>query len=112
MRQPLILLEVFPGQLMSRIVFLNRYFPPDRSATSQILGDVAYHLAASGHEVSVIASQQLYDQPRRGSRRTKSSMACRFTAFPPRDLAGQTLLAGRWIMPPTTSPPGGCFYRT
>lgn len=48
---------------MMRLVFLNRYFSPDHSATSQILSDVAFHLAATGKEVHVITSQQLYDNP-------------------------------------------------
>jgi colanic acid biosynthesis glycosyl transferase WcaI len=48
---------------MARLIFINRYFFPDHSATSQILSDLTFHLAASGHEVHVIASKQLYDQP-------------------------------------------------
>jgi glycosyltransferase involved in cell wall biosynthesis len=47
---------------MSRIIFLNRYFPPDQSATSQLVGDLAYYLAAAGYDVSVVTSQQLYDK--------------------------------------------------
>lgn len=46
-----------------KIVLLNRYFFPDHSATSQLLSDVAFHLASTGHEVHVITSQQLYDSP-------------------------------------------------
>jgi colanic acid biosynthesis glycosyl transferase WcaI len=46
---------------MKRLIFLNRYCFPDHSATSQILSDLARHLAASGREVHVITSQQLYD---------------------------------------------------
>ena len=46
---------------MRRLIFLNRFFLPDHSATSQLLGDLATHLAASGREVHVITSQQLYD---------------------------------------------------
>lgn len=46
-----------------KIVFLNRYFFPDRSATSQLLSDVALHLAKAGHEVHVICSRQLYESP-------------------------------------------------
>jgi hypothetical protein len=42
-----------------KIVFLNRYFFPDHSATSQLLSDVAFHLAEAGHEVHVICSRQL-----------------------------------------------------
>jgi glycosyltransferase involved in cell wall biosynthesis len=48
---------------MKRIIFLNRFFFPDHSATSQILGDLAFHLARSGHEIHVVTSRQRYDQP-------------------------------------------------
>jgi colanic acid biosynthesis glycosyl transferase WcaI len=51
---------------MKRLFFLNRYFHPDHSATSQLLSDLAFHLAASGRQVHVITSQQRYDDP--GSR--------------------------------------------
>jgi len=46
-----------------KIVFLNRYFFPDHSATSQLLSDVAFHLAKAGHEVHVICSRQRYESP-------------------------------------------------
>ncbi len=46
-----------------KIVFLNRYFFPDHSASSQLLSDVAFHLAEAGHEVQVICSRQLYESP-------------------------------------------------
>lgn len=46
---------------MPRIIFLNRFFHPDHSATSQILSDLAFHLAATGRDVHVIASRQRYD---------------------------------------------------
>jgi len=48
---------------MARIIFLNRYFYPDHSATSQILSDLAFHLAAAGQDIHVITSQQIYDDP-------------------------------------------------
>jgi glycosyltransferase involved in cell wall biosynthesis len=48
---------------MKRIIFVNRYFPPDHSATSQLLGDLAFHLVESGREVSVVTSRQRYDEP-------------------------------------------------
>jgi colanic acid biosynthesis glycosyl transferase WcaI len=48
---------------MKRLIFLNRFFFPDHSATSQILSDLAFHLAASGKEVHVITSRQQYDDP-------------------------------------------------
>jgi glycosyltransferase involved in cell wall biosynthesis len=49
---------------MNRLFFINRYFFPDHSATSQILTQLAFHLAESGHDVHVITSRQLYDDPR------------------------------------------------
>jgi colanic acid biosynthesis glycosyl transferase WcaI len=49
---------------MARIIFVNRYFFPDHSATSQILSDLTFHLAATGHDVQVITSRQLYDDSR------------------------------------------------
>jgi glycosyltransferase involved in cell wall biosynthesis len=45
---------------MARIIFLNRYFYPDHSATSQILSDLAFHLAEAGHAIHVVTSRQLY----------------------------------------------------
>lgn len=46
-----------------KLIFLNRYFFPDYSATSQMLTDLAFHLAEVGHEVHVICSRQLYESP-------------------------------------------------
>jgi glycosyltransferase involved in cell wall biosynthesis len=48
---------------MPRLIFVNRYFFPDHSATSQILSDLAFHLAAAGRDVHVITSRQIYDDP-------------------------------------------------
>ena len=45
---------------MSRIVFVNRYFAPDQSATSQILTDVATDLVRLGRNVHVIAGDETY----------------------------------------------------
>ena len=51
---------------MNRLIVLNRFFYPDHSATSQILTDLRLNFfAASGVDVHVIASQQLYDDPSR-----------------------------------------------
>jgi glycosyltransferase involved in cell wall biosynthesis len=46
-----------------QVIFLNRFFFPDHSATSQILTDLALHLAGSGIDVRVITSRQRYDDP-------------------------------------------------
>jgi colanic acid biosynthesis glycosyl transferase WcaI len=45
------------------IIFLNRFFHPDHSATSQMLSDIAFALAGMGYRVSVITGRQLYDAP-------------------------------------------------
>jgi colanic acid biosynthesis glycosyl transferase WcaI len=49
---------------MPRLIFVNRFFFPDHSATSQILSDLAYHLAGAGRDVHVVTSTQLYDDPK------------------------------------------------
>ena len=46
-----------------RLIFVNRFFYPDHSATSQLLSDLAFYLVMRGHEVHVISSRQLYDAP-------------------------------------------------
>ena len=46
---------------MPRLVFVNRFFCPDHSATSQILSDLAFHLASAGRDIHVVTSTQLYD---------------------------------------------------
>ncbi len=46
-----------------RLIFLNRYVHPDHSATSQMLSDLAFALAAEGRSVHVLASRLRYDDP-------------------------------------------------
>jgi glycosyltransferase involved in cell wall biosynthesis len=46
-----------------KIIFINRYFFPDHSATSQLLSDLAFDLASDGYEVHVITGGQLYTDP-------------------------------------------------
>jgi colanic acid biosynthesis glycosyl transferase WcaI len=46
-----------------KLIFLNRFFHPDHSATSQLLSDLAFALAERGSEVAVITSRQRYDAP-------------------------------------------------
>jgi colanic acid biosynthesis glycosyl transferase WcaI len=47
-----------------KTVFVNRYCHPDHSATSQMLSELTSDLAAAGMQVHVVASRQLYDDPR------------------------------------------------
>ena len=49
-----------------KLIFLNRYFHPDASATSQMLSDLAFHLASQGAKVHVITSRQRYDDASAG----------------------------------------------
>ena len=44
-----------------RVIFINRFFFPDHSATSQMLSDLAFSLAEQGYSITVITSQQRYD---------------------------------------------------
>jgi glycosyltransferase involved in cell wall biosynthesis len=53
-----------PRSAKRRIIFLNRFFFPDHSATSQMLTDLAFHLARGGLGVHVVTSRQRYSDPR------------------------------------------------
>lgn len=46
-----------------RVFFVNRFFWPDFSATSQILSDVAFALAGEGMTIEIIASRLAYGNP-------------------------------------------------
>jgi colanic acid biosynthesis glycosyl transferase WcaI len=46
-----------------RLIFINRYFHPDQSATSRLLSDLTFALADAGHNVLILTSQQRYDDP-------------------------------------------------
>ncbi len=48
---------------MAKTIFINRYFHPDHSATSQLLSDLAFDLASRGQEIHVITGCQLYGNP-------------------------------------------------
>ncbi|PRD41613.1 glycosyltransferase WbuB [Phyllobacterium phragmitis] len=46
-----------------RILFANRYFHPDQSATSRMISSLAFSLAREGIEVEAIASRHYYNRP-------------------------------------------------
>jgi glycosyltransferase involved in cell wall biosynthesis len=50
---------------MRRLIFVNRFFHPDHSATSQILSDLAFHLGETGFDVQILTSRQIYDDSSR-----------------------------------------------
>ncbi|KLI63732.1 glycosyltransferase family 4 protein [Aurantiacibacter marinus] len=76
------------------LIFVNRYFWPDRSATSQILTDVAFHLAQEGYGVKVIASRLSYesDEGRYAAAETHKGVAVERVATPS---FGRGSIAGR-----------------
>ena len=45
------------------VIFVNRFYHPDHSATAQMLTDVATGLAARGWDVQVISSRMGYEDP-------------------------------------------------
>lgn len=46
-----------------QIIFVNRFFYPDHSATSQMLSDLAFALAKRGKKIVIITSRLRYDDP-------------------------------------------------
>lgn len=71
-----------------RILILDQYFPPDRTNTAVLLGQLAEDLVALGHEVWFVAGQPSYD-PEPGARapagvrviRTRSTAFSRVGTF-------------------------------
>jgi colanic acid biosynthesis glycosyl transferase WcaI len=49
--------------MTGRLLFLNRFYAPDVSATAQLLTDLAEELVGRGEAVTVITSRLLYDDP-------------------------------------------------
>jgi len=47
----------------AKLIFINRYFYPDHSATSQMLSDLAFGLAkdSPNHAIHIVTSRQRYD---------------------------------------------------
>lgn len=42
------------------VIFVNRYFYPDTSATSQILSDLAFSLSGADYDISIVTSRSSY----------------------------------------------------
>jgi glycosyltransferase involved in cell wall biosynthesis len=60
---PLESIEPMASVGTTKTIFINRYFFPDHSATSQLLSDLTFDLAARSQDVHVITSGQLYTDP-------------------------------------------------
>lgn len=81
---------------MAKIIFVNRFFYPDHSATSQILSDLAFFLAECGLDVWIVTSRQMYDDADVALRQEESIKGVRVirirtTTFGRRVLAGRSL---------------------
>jgi colanic acid biosynthesis glycosyl transferase WcaI len=78
-----------------KLIFVNRFFYPDHSATSQVVSSLAFALAARGHEVQVITSFLSYD----GSRKLKRRETVRGVSIVrlPTSAFGRSKLLGRAI---------------
>jgi colanic acid biosynthesis glycosyl transferase WcaI len=79
-----------------RVVFVNRFFHPDHSATAQILADLAFALARNGWDVEVVTSRAVYDDTavQLDRRETVEGVAIRrvwATRFGRKGLAGRAM---------------------
>lgn len=54
------MIDIIMNKSKRRIIFINRYFFPDHSATSQILSDLAFYLSSQGYHIEIITSRQQY----------------------------------------------------
>ncbi|MGO9513656.1 MAG: glycosyltransferase family 4 protein [Steroidobacteraceae bacterium] len=80
----------------ARVFFVNRYFYPDESATSQLLSDLAFGLVERGFDVHIVCSRQLYGNPEAklpGNEVIRGVVIHRLwtTAFGRSPLAGRTM---------------------
>ena len=55
-----------PRRSSQQIIFVNRYFYPDLSATSQMLTDLVFGLDKSACRIHVVTGRQRYDDPEAG----------------------------------------------
>ncbi len=62
-----------------QFLFLNQYGPPDPVPTARLLGELAGHLRAQGHEVEILSQTQSYHgRPARGGSRLRRELAALF----------------------------------
>lgn len=83
---------------MSKVIFINRFFYPDHSATSQLLSDLCFALADKGLEILVISGCQPYDDSfqrpvveKLDSIKGVSIHRCQTTHFGRKNLLGRVL---------------------
>ena len=52
---------IAPSSPPGRIIFVNRFFYPDHSATSELLSNLAFALSRRGFRITVVTSRQNYE---------------------------------------------------
>ncbi len=87
-----------------RFLFLNQYGPPDPVPTARLLGELAEHLRAQGHEVEILSQSQSYHgRPARGGSRLRRELTALFAIL----RAGWSRKRARPdVVLALTSPPG------
>jgi len=80
----------------NKIIFVNRYFYPDHSATSQILTDLVFHLSLDKYTIEIVTSQQRYDNPGAKLKKTETINGVRVNRIKTTRFGRQNLL-GRFI---------------
>lgn len=55
-------MDASDGKSEKKIIFINKYFYPDHSATSQLLSDLAFYLAERDKSVHIITGNRQYDK--------------------------------------------------
>jgi hypothetical protein len=76
----------------NRIIFINRFYCPDETATAQLLTDLAEGLAARGHRIAVIASHDGNPgNPRRENRRGVEIIRVSATRWGKRGIAAKAV---------------------
>lgn len=81
-----------------RVIFVNRFYYPDYSATAQILTDLAETLVAVAWQVEVVTSRLQYENPairQSGLTRVAHAQGSPFTASPPH-LLGEQVSSAVW----------------
>lgn len=81
---------------MGRIIFINRYYKPDHSATAQLLTELAEHLAKTDREIIIVTSQLQYENNNCRLKRSETLSGVLVkriwtTAFGRRNLAGRAI---------------------
>ncbi len=83
------------GSMMT-IIFANRYFYPDQSATSRVVSKLAFALAARGFDVQVVTSRALHDRTDHRLKADETISGVRIARVPTSHF-GREALTGRVI---------------